>query len=208
MFIGTCEYEGNFFLQSFKANTYQEMAEELASFHGESAMSTAMLFKLIDGFPASYAQSWFVTDVWFNRPARALVHGMLHPSIKSPVYKYRFNRTYPGLGAFHALDNYYVFGTLGINDSADDKAFSATIREYWTTFARTGSPSPAKLPAAPRYNLTDRSFVDFGETISIKQQWREDFLDTLDELQQQAYKSDWKLIIRRQRFTRILPPAK
>ena len=72
MFIGTCEYEGNFFLQSFKADTYPAMAQELASFYGERAMSTALLFKLNDSFPASYAQSWFVTDVWFNRPARSV----------------------------------------------------------------------------------------------------------------------------------------
>lgn len=193
MFIGTCEYEGNFFLQSFKADTYQEMAKELASFYGERAMSTALLFKLNDSFPASYAQSWFVTDVWFNRPARALLHGMLHPSIKSPVYKYRFSRpsrTYPSLGALHALDNYYVFGTLGKNSSTSDQDFSAAIREYWTAFARTGNPSPENLSTAPLYNLENRSFIDFGETISIQHKWREDFLDALDELHQQAYKAD------------------
>ena len=191
MFIGNCEYEGNFFLQSFQADTYQAMAKELAHFYGNQAMSTALLFKLDDNFPAAYAQSWFVTDVWFNRPARALVHGMLQASIKSPVFKYRFSRpsrTYPSLGAPHALDNYYVFGTLGKNNSAEDKKFSRQIREYWTTFARTGNPRPKNLPAAPVYNLRERSFIDFGETITIKQKWREDFLDSLDELNRQAYK--------------------
>ena len=119
---------------------------------------------------------------------------MLHPSIKSPVYKYRFSRpsrTYPSLGALHALDNYYVFGTLG------KKTVPPAIKSFQQPSENTGPRLPGlaiqALKICPQLHSTtlkNRSFIDFGETISIQHKWREDFLDALDELQQQAYKAD------------------
>jgi para-nitrobenzyl esterase len=67
----------------------------------------------------------------------------------APTFVYRFDWEAPRIGAAHAVDLPFTFGTfdregwaaaVGYDDRADD--LSRSIRRSWTTFAGTGAPDP------------------------------------------------------------------
>lgn len=76
-----------------------------------------------------------------------------------PAYLYLFDHGYPaadkaGLHAFHASELPYVFGTFDgtpplwpkVPNSRPERALSAAMMDYWTSFARTGKPQSAHAP--------------------------------------------------------------
>jgi para-nitrobenzyl esterase len=79
-------------------------------------------------------------------------------AIGQPSYLYFFTHSYPSevpldLEAFHASEIPFVFGQVGPNGklpahwprppaTAGEQALSNAIMDYWTSFARTGVPSP------------------------------------------------------------------
>lgn len=93
------------------------------------------------------------------------------------AYFYVFDYCYPsareaGLCAFHASEVPFVFGTLAAEnlpdawpkpDGAADAALSATLIDYWTSFAATGQPQSANGPAWLPYG-TAENYLYIGET--------------------------------------------
>jgi para-nitrobenzyl esterase len=90
---------------------------------------------------------------------------------ESPVYRYSFDRKIPvapgttvngrtvtsaDVGARHAGEIEYVFGTLAASPAvpweAADRALSEQMMTYWSNFARTGDPNGPGLPPWPRYD--------------------------------------------------------
>lgn len=97
-------------------------------------------------------------------------------AIGQPAYLYMFDHGYPamdaaGLHAFHASELPYVFGTIDttpplwpkIPATAQERALSDAMLDYWASFARTGKPLAANGPAWPAYG-TDASYMRFAET--------------------------------------------
>jgi para-nitrobenzyl esterase len=84
---------------------------------------------------------------------------------KKPVYRYRFDRSFPsdikkeGLGAYHSAEIEYVFGTLdaksGVPWRPEDRALSDEMQRYWVNFARAANPNGRELPKWPVYNAKD-----------------------------------------------------
>jgi para-nitrobenzyl esterase len=52
-----------------------------------------------------------------------------------------------------------VFGYVGANAKAEDRAISAAVGTYWTNFAKTGSPGGD--PAWPRFSAEGKKFLEF-----------------------------------------------
>jgi para-nitrobenzyl esterase len=81
------------------------------------------------------------------------------------TYLYNFARELPipvlqalDLGAFHGVEMAYVFGII-TPPTADDAQLGTTVRDYWTTFARSGDPNHRGAPRWPRFkDRTDRRF--------------------------------------------------
>lgn len=83
---------------------------------------------------------------------------MKQAALGQPSYLYFFNHSYASevpldLQAFHASEIPYVFGQIGPNvklparwprppDTPEERALSNAMMDYWTSFARTGVPSP------------------------------------------------------------------
>ncbi len=74
------------------------------------------------------------------------------------MYRYRFMWEAPVRRACHALDLPFTFGTFDVSTwrdftgatgarAADAEALSARMREAWTSFAATGTPSDAVVGA-------------------------------------------------------------
>ncbi len=85
-------------------------------------------------------------------------------AIGKPAYLYLFDHGYPaadgnGLHAFHAAEIPYVFGTAGntsrywpkIPDGVVDRRLSTAMMDYWTSFARAGTPRAEGHPAWQPY---------------------------------------------------------
>ncbi|MFZ3483515.1 carboxylesterase/lipase family protein [Sphingomonas sp. 3-13AW] len=85
-------------------------------------------------------------------------------AVRQPAYLYYFDHGYPaaqenGLHGFHAAEIPYVFGTAAdtppawpkIPDTAAERRFSRAMMQYWTSFARSGTPVAEGQPAWPAY---------------------------------------------------------
>ena len=90
-----------------------------------------------------------------------------HATRGAPTFVYRFDWEAPGIGAAHAVDVPFTFGTFdregwGGAVGYDDRAelVSASVRRAWTTFARTSVPDPG-TPWEP-YDIAQRATLVFA----------------------------------------------
>jgi para-nitrobenzyl esterase len=82
----------------------------------------------------------------------------------APVWMYSFAWRTPlhdrRLGAPHAIDVPFTFDTLEFTNATDRSAgahaLAARMSGAWATFARTGVPGHASLPAWPAYSVGER----------------------------------------------------
>ncbi len=86
-----------------------------------------------------------------------------HASHGFPTYVYQFDRPDPGQAtAQHSSELMYVFHYLPAKATANDRAIGTMMESYWTTFAKTGSPSGAAgAPAWPKFNAAAKDYVEF-----------------------------------------------
>jgi para-nitrobenzyl esterase len=110
-----------------------------------------------------------LTDVSFTATARRMMRGLNQTPASNPTYRYFFSKIPPppfaSLGAFHGLELFYVFQTLqGSNFIVQpaDTAVMATMRGYWTQFARTGNPNRAGLPTWSAYQSATDPYIDIN----------------------------------------------
>jgi para-nitrobenzyl esterase len=108
------------------------------------------------------------TQASFRMPAVWIAEG--HGE-KAATHLYRFDHSTPmlrviGLGAAHATEVPYVFGTFGVHPHdptlklggrTEATSISARVRARWTGFARDRSPDAPGAPAWPAYRRTTRS---------------------------------------------------
>ena len=116
------------------------------------------------------AGAQWMTDTAFRCPA--VVIADWNSRSGHPTYQYQFNRGVPGhpeIGATHASEVPYVFGTLDDqrpmrpNYEDADQAISKAIQDYWTNFAKTGDPNSSWLPAWPQYQPDTRKYLEFTD---------------------------------------------
>ncbi len=116
----------------------------------------------------------FGNQMTFDTPLYMMAEAM---SGQNPVYVYRFDwddTRYPNkMGAFHAIDIPFVFGTfnadheimqrLGSEETfADNEYLSNWMMDYVTSFARTGVPTAVGAPDWPAYTsgAKNRLYID------------------------------------------------
>ena len=96
------------------------------------------------------------TDVMFRMPALQLIEAQLkhNPQVYNYLFTYRSPVMGGILGACHALEMGFVFGThdalfCGTGPAADE--LSRCMQEAWASFARTGKPSSSCMGDWPTY---------------------------------------------------------
>ncbi|HEY91501.1 MAG TPA: carboxylesterase family protein [Dehalococcoidia bacterium] len=88
-------------------------------------------------------------------------------------YLYFFSRKPAGkageiLGAFHASEISYVFGTSVLGTlSEDDLKMSDTMMDYWVQFARTGNPNGAGRPDWTPFDVKQNRYMEFGRVAAM-----------------------------------------
>jgi len=138
---------------------YGPLADQVAAVYPASDFATPQ-----DALVRAFGDSILVCST-YDTARRAAAGG-------ARTYLYNFAREIPipvlqsiGLHAFHGSEIVYVFGSI-TPPTPDDAALGATMRDYWTRFARSGSPNLHGLFTWPRYTLSgDRRInldVDLG----------------------------------------------
>ncbi len=99
------------------------------------------------------------TDVRFVCPSREIA-AIADAAQTAPVYRYFFSYRATPLGAPHAIEIPFLFGTfdaIPYTPTAADLALSSSIMGYWTRFARNADPGGA--PTWPAYAPGDPTLV-------------------------------------------------
>ncbi|MHA1278918.1 MAG: carboxylesterase/lipase family protein [Candidatus Helarchaeota archaeon] len=116
-----------------------------------------------------------ITDFAFRI---STIHLLEAQSAHNPnCYTYLFNWPSPGLngilGACHALEIPFVFGTLDSPTLKDfvvgaPKTLSDIMMDSWIAFARTGNPNHSSIPEWSAYNSETRATMIFTEPCSVE----------------------------------------
>jgi para-nitrobenzyl esterase len=91
------------------------------------------------------------------------------------VYAYYFNyagkdNIKKGLGARHASEINYAFGTLPKNATEEEHVLSDEIHTRWVNFIKTGNPNGGELSGEiqwPKYNAKDNQMLTFDTELSV-----------------------------------------
>jgi para-nitrobenzyl esterase len=105
----------------------------------------------------------------------------------APAYLYQFTRVPPGgdsLGAYHAVELSYVFGSHlpWLPQDEVDGRLAAAVQKYWLAFAATGKPSAAGLPEWPAHDAASDRYLDLGPAIEAKTGLRRDGCDIMEKI--------------------------
>ncbi len=131
------------------AAMYGPLARQALSLYGFSSPTSP------DPLYGGAAAQW-VVDTMYRCPVVAEL--LWHVQAGNAAYEYQFDIAPKGreaLGAVHGAEVPYVFGRV------KDDITSGTIEQYWTTFAKSGSPKSAGLPDWPRFMSAARGYMEF-----------------------------------------------
>jgi para-nitrobenzyl esterase len=139
---------------------YGDLADAFLALYPSSDLGESMLAITRDAMYAWTAQRLAITQT----------------AIGQPAYLYLWDHGYPaaeaaGLHAFHASELPFLFGTADRTPmnwprpsaTAEDTAMSEALIDYWTSFARTGTPAATGGPDWQPYGKAS-AFMDFSIT--------------------------------------------
>jgi len=132
---------------------------------------------------ASVDEAWvtFWGDWIFNCVAEELARSAAG---NAPAYLYQFSRglstgSRAGLGAVHAIDVPFLFGTFdvfGHTADLDDAGVTAAMRNAWTGLARDPTAAPPYLPLGssswPGFDAANIQVVNFDAPMSVDAEHR------------------------------------
>jgi para-nitrobenzyl esterase len=134
----------------------------------------------------------FRTDHSLRCPS--IAQSIWHAAAGNVAFDYEFAHTPVGreaLGATHASDVTYVFGTNAegiwgvgppVRATAVDGPVSEVMQQYWTNFAKNGDPNGANLPNWPKFDISTRAYLQFTKAGPVaKEGLRRQFCDLFIE---------------------------
>jgi len=107
------------------------------------------------------------------------IHAAEAQSAHASTYMYHFTWESPAmggaLGACHALEIPFVFGTLGaptmdrfVGSGPAAQLLSEQMSDAWLAFARVGDPNHAGIPQWPTYDASRRATMEFGPQSRVR----------------------------------------
>ena len=163
------------------ASSAADVAKNIETAYGTLAPQALPLYGITPSADGKFAQgapdplygdagAQWMTDITFRCPSTVVAS--LNSRSGQPTYQYQFSRGIPGrldIGATHASEVIYVFGNLDDKRpmrpdyDAADYAISKAMQEYWTNFAKNGTPDSKGLPAWPAYTADTRQYMEFTD---------------------------------------------
>ena len=120
------------------------------------------------------------TDSWFARPTREIIHAIARSAEDSYMYVFTRNLRDPAQRSPHAMELRYVFNTLPDDAPQADLEIAQLLNDYWTQFAKTGTPNGEDLPQWPSYDLETQVHQVLGVQVGQDSMLRKQELDELD----------------------------
>ena len=136
--------------------------------------------------PAWKSYAGLETDRTFRQPAIRLAETQSVRHARTFMYQFEFGSQLfeSALGACHALEIPFVFGTLSdpfgaafVAESPAAQRLSAAMLRAWVGFARDGEPNHAGLPEWPAYDVRQRATLRLADQPEL-------VYDPLSELRQ------------------------
>ena len=181
--VGMNGNEGSLMTRGFSMDGPETFVEHLESVYPDDF--AADLLAHYDATTETVRErfDYLVHDLYFAGPVRAHARDQ---SAVAPVWMYHFTRVPPtpwgeALGAHHAAELVYVFGTLTTSDEPGerplglsplgdftevDTGLSETMRAYWIRFAAGGDPNGPGLPAWPVWDPASDRYLELGVEVS------------------------------------------
>jgi para-nitrobenzyl esterase len=190
LMAGINDGEGLFFVRPDR--TFQSVTEQRAARveeFGEHAGS------LLDYYVADNDEDVFTvevdynTDAWFARPTREIIHAIARSAEDSYMYVFTRNLRDPMQRAPHAMELRYVFNTLPSDAPQADVEIAQLLNDYWTQFAKSGTPNGDGLPRWPAYDLETQVHQVLGVQVGQDSMLRRQELDELDRYFSDRYNS-------------------
>jgi para-nitrobenzyl esterase len=109
------------------------------------------------------------------------------------AFLYQFSHVPPSprakeWGAYHASEISYVFGNLRGRNFAYtdvDRRLSDEMSQYWVNFATSADPNGKGLAAWSPYDPAGEPYLEFGDTVQLRNHLLQAQLDALERAQQQ-----------------------
>ncbi len=183
LIVGMNGNEGSLMTQGLAIESPDAFVEHVRSLYPGQA--DAMLAHYDAGSPDRVRRGLdhLVHDMYFAGPV--LAHARSQAALSSPVWLYHFTHEPPTawgqtLGAHHAAELVYVFGTLttgdepgerllGLSPVGDytevDQQLSDAMRAYWLRFAATGDPNGAGQATWPAFTAASPAHIELGAVI-------------------------------------------
>jgi para-nitrobenzyl esterase len=187
LLLGTTADEGTIFvIQSPEGATKASFERAVTSVFGAQAGRVLERYPVERDADARGALARVIADAFFVEPTRAFARA--RAGLRSRTFMYHFTRVSPGarmlrLGAHHASELGYVFGTLQpLGTDAKDGALAATIASTWVRFARTGDPNGDGLPEWPAYTTEGDQHLELGDEVRVGAALRREQCDALDSV--------------------------
>jgi para-nitrobenzyl esterase len=169
--------------------TIEDYRKRVEPLYGEATRDFDALYpvKSDADVPAAYLGS--LRDVTFTLPMRTWAR--MTATGRSRAYLYQFSRVPPNpnssyLGAYHAAEIAYVFNNLNPQNAMLedlDRKLAETMTTYWVNFAKTGDPNGRGLPKWVPYDVKDEPYMDFGDTVQVRNHLLKAQLDFLEQFQ-------------------------
>ena len=171
---GSTANEANYFIMGIGAETFaqympmikQQLVQGIAAVNSDDA-------KIMDEFTAYYmsqhegateveAFAEFLNDLFFRGPV--LAEAGLHGGRK---YVYYWAYGVPGVGAYHSMENSYIFNNNAdpITSSTYNQGLADRVQAMWINFAKTGSPSTS--PTWPEYTAGSQATMIIDDPLSV-----------------------------------------
>jgi len=138
-----------------------------------------------------------IRDVAFTCPNRILADLIvkwqpdtyMYYFSKAPVTKPPFDKA----GAFHSAELLFVFRKFSISslgmkfESPENFAVSDMMIGLWSSFARTGAPAAADVPAWPKYTSADAAYLHIDVKPAVEKQLRTEQCGVIEKSVREAF---------------------
>jgi para-nitrobenzyl esterase len=175
LLLGTNRDEGTLFVWAagLRLMTKPQYETTIQNAFGDRAAAVLAQYPADDFDSGAAALAEVLGDLAFVCPTRRMARLVAGVNTEPAAYLYHFTRepsfsALPFLGAFHAAEIPFVFGTGpamgGLNE--EEQALSRAMMGYWTRFAATGNPDGGEAPAWAPYAEGSDNHQQLDLTIS------------------------------------------
>lgn len=183
--VGSNTDEGSRLVAAWKIDNREDWSAILRADFGPAARKAEQLYPAATDADARPAIAALFGDTQFQLGARELARRLGEHQPRTFRYLFTKKRAGASDGPHHGGEVPYVFGHLDqppiggatVEPDARDVSLSESIRRAWVRFAATGIPGTIDGVAWP--DARSGSFVELGETTTVRAEWREAQIDFL-----------------------------